>query len=69
VATDYPGLYDMSGNVLEWDASCDANGNDCQLRGGSYDGNVEPLALTCNSSYSGPANIRGPNIGFRCCGP
>jgi formylglycine-generating enzyme len=76
----YTGLFDMSGNVHEWEDSCSANtgGNDnCLIRGGSID-NIDVLApsLLCNSSAPtdetpSPAtakrNARDELIGIRCC--
>jgi formylglycine-generating enzyme required for sulfatase activity len=77
----YDGLYDMSGNVAEWEDSCSGNldGSDkCLDRGGSYlDTNVSVGAapsLQCNSNVHGSAKMatnrrdtRSPEIGFRCC--
>lgn len=66
------GLVDMSGNVLEWERSCDTNGgndqaNSCRDRGGSFwDAQGE---LRCQDA--GPAHhtrsYYNKNIGFRCC--
>ena len=74
----YDGLWDMSGNVSEWEDSCDGAGGAtgrCAHRGGSW---VTPgeAALYCNSSLpsdSSPNPIlarrdaRDEHIGFRCC--
>jgi formylglycine-generating enzyme required for sulfatase activity len=66
-----PGLVDMSGNLLEWENSCDSNGssesNSCRDRGGSFwDGE---LTLRCQDA--GPLHhtrsYYNKNIGFRCC--
>ena len=63
----YPGLYDMSGNVSEWEDSC--SGNECHARGGSFRGaDGTWLTLGCSSDYSGrPRDYKYDNIGFRCC--
>jgi len=77
----YSGLYDMSGNVGEWEDSCASeNGaNDqCLWRGGSYlDTNStvgSAPSVLCNSnvhntpkSASKARNTRDKEIGFRCC--
>jgi formylglycine-generating enzyme required for sulfatase activity len=78
----YAGLYDMSGNVSEWEDSCSADkgGTDqCLYRGGSYlDTNKTVGAspsLLCNSNLHGSPlaatkarSTRDKEIGFRCCG-
>ncbi len=62
----YEGVYDLSGNVAEWEDSCDQTGQSahCYWRGGSfYD--IYPL---CDgvSSDSSRSNVE-PIVGFRCC--
>jgi hypothetical protein len=71
----YPGLYDMSGNVGEWDNSCtNFSGppptENCLARGGAYYNGFmgdDPLTLSCDffrdTLQSGPS----ASIGFRCC--
>lgn len=74
----YDGLWDMSGNVSEWEDSCDgaagATGR-CAHRGGSW---LTPgeAALYCNSSLPSDTtpnpvltrrDTRDEHIGFRCC--
>lgn len=64
----YPGLYDMSGNAREWEASCEADsGADdlCHVRGGSF--KQEWSALACGDEYSLQRNDADSRTGFRCC--
>jgi hypothetical protein len=65
-----PGLYDMSGNVAEWEISCDGATDECLVRGGAFDGLAVDVA--CTSSRQVP-RIPGSlsdyqKIGVRCCG-
>jgi formylglycine-generating enzyme len=76
----YNGLFDMSGNVAEWEDSCSAASgasDNCLIRGGNID-NLDVLtpSLLCNSSTSegdtpSPAtakrNAKDELIGLRCC--
>jgi hypothetical protein len=58
-------VYDMSGNAKEW-ATGDKSPNENPLRGGSYNNNQE--ALRCEFDFNvAPADVRFPNVGFRCC--
>jgi hypothetical protein len=63
-------VFDMSGNVAEWEDSCaaESGANDaCRARGGSFDD--DPGALGCYDDASAPATraTRSKTIGFRCC--
>jgi len=76
----YNGLFDMSGNVAEWEDSCSASSgatDNCLIRGGSLE-NAETTvpSLLCNSSAvndSTPSYVAATRstkdefIGFRCC--
>jgi formylglycine-generating enzyme len=76
----YNGIYDMSGNVAEWEDSCSASAgaNDtCLIRGGSIE-DIDVLApsLLCNSSAPddatpSPATAKRSSkdelVGIRCC--
>jgi hypothetical protein len=63
----------MSGNVLEWQDSCDQNGgareNDiCAFRGGSY-GKGGATDQACGAAYTAARNAAFDDVGFRCCWP
>lgn len=63
-----PGLFDMSGNVLEWEDSCDGETGDkdlCQARGGAYGDNRD--TLKCKFPFGLARSTKLPRIGFRCC--
>jgi hypothetical protein len=62
-----PFLYHMSGNVSEWEDSCDGSGPDaqCNVRGGSF-GDLEP-ALRCDAGETAARNSASLDRGFRCC--
>ncbi len=69
-------LRDMSGNVYEWEDSCDANvgaTDTCHIRGGGYLTPSPPGNLNLSCAGSGVALARGSatfvDVGFRCCGP
>ena len=67
-ASGYAGVYDLSGNVSEWEDSCESSGQlaFCRLRGGSfYSGDGDSLA--CNSDMYDNRNGVSVNVGFRCC--
>ncbi len=64
-----PGLFDMVGNVSEWEDNCDLAGNAydnrCTARGGSY---VDSFATaSCQFSSAATRKDMRPTLGFRCC--
>ncbi len=68
-----PGVYNMSGNVAEWEDSCSATagaGDTCAVRGGSYQDGASALRCDSGGGASPPTeerNYAGPDVGFRCC--
>jgi formylglycine-generating enzyme required for sulfatase activity len=69
------GAYQMSGNVAEWEDSCDGAEADasCRLRGGSYAAEDDPTSLSCLAARTEqrvpPAGQAAAlaDVGFRCC--
>jgi formylglycine-generating enzyme required for sulfatase activity len=75
-----PGLLDMSGNVSEWEDSCNGNTSpmdDCRVRGGSFAEVVSLLACNGDDSRARLGGETDPGVtrpttsevGFRCCWP
>jgi sulfatase modifying factor 1 len=62
----YQGVYDLSGNVYEWEDSCDtaAVGPYCRTRGGSTVG-----MTNCAVDIGANPLTAYDDIGFRCCSP
>ena len=68
----YAGVYDLSGNVWEWEDTCNgASGQSdlCRLRGGAL--NFGSDGLECAFDGISPVSRTEANevIGFRCCSP
>jgi formylglycine-generating enzyme len=64
----YPGIWDMSGNLYEWEDSCQtSNGAEdtCQIRGGSF----QQMGATCAAAWTDHRDGRNAagHIGIRCC--
>jgi hypothetical protein len=76
VSRGYVELYDLSGNVAEWEDACDRPVDDaaagpqdvCRVRGGAFDSELD--ALRCAELPSVPMrrDARDARVGFRCCG-
>lgn len=69
-----PGLFDLSGNVMEWEDSCDpasdaASPSDvnCNRRGGNWAQNY-PNDVSCEGLELGPRGFLSAWTGIRCCG-
>ena len=67
-----PGVYNMSGDVAEWEDSCSGNtgaSDTCLLRGGSYlsNGNIAQVTCAAVPPVSAARNAVDPSIGIRCC--
>jgi formylglycine-generating enzyme required for sulfatase activity len=56
-------LFDMSGNVAEWEDSC--TGTVCAVRGGSYEETTE--LAKCSRVVELDRATASPTIGVRCC--
>jgi len=64
----YPSLRDMSGNVWEWEDSCEGSAgaaDSCRIRGGSF--SQSAAALGCDADSALARNTTGKSVGFRCC--
>jgi formylglycine-generating enzyme required for sulfatase activity len=63
-----PGLFDMSGNVVEWQDACrvlDGGIHQCLMRGGSIKRTVDLSA--CDSILFSAVSEAYDDVGFRCC--
>ncbi len=66
----YDGIYDMSGNVSEWEDSCTGSNQtaQCLYRGGGYlDHEGGTSNLRCDSAPFATVTATAPTRGFRCC--
>jgi formylglycine-generating enzyme required for sulfatase activity len=64
----YAGAYDLSGNVWEWEDSCDGAGQSshCRLRGGCFYDNSLDLSCGYDSGFP-PRSDAEFSVGLRCC--
>jgi formylglycine-generating enzyme required for sulfatase activity len=70
VGAPYAAIFDMSGNVAEWEDACSGasgSADPCRSRGGSY--SDASGALRCDADVeSSTRGATSATIGFRCCG-
>lgn len=69
-APPYDALFDLTGNVAEWEDSCSENkdgSDDCRVRGGSYKEAWDHCE--CNEPKIFKRGQTADDVGFRCCSP
>jgi hypothetical protein len=70
----YATLHDMSGNVEEWEDSCEKDAakgaatDACRTRGGSWSSKRDDTRCDAVPASAKKRSDHAPNLGFRCCG-
>jgi formylglycine-generating enzyme len=65
----YQGIFDLSGNVLEWEDACDGHAgmmDGCRIRGGGFD-EPDSVWLSCEGMVATNRFVTDVDLGFRCC--
>ncbi|HEY5958740.1 MAG TPA: SUMF1/EgtB/PvdO family nonheme iron enzyme, partial [Polyangiaceae bacterium] len=64
---EYAGVFDMTGNVREWEDSCQGpeETDACVVRGGSF--YSAAAGLSCGGVSYSLRQVASEQIGFRCC--
>ena len=70
LSSAFPGVFDLNGNVAEWDGVCASAdpAAQCRVRGGDMQSTA--TTGTCDYGTGGALvnrNVPGPSVGFRCC--
>lgn len=66
---DYAEVFDLSGNVAEWDGSCEGDSPDdgCRIRGGSFEHQGRGTRCAMAKGLRWPRMRAAGSVGFRCC--
>jgi formylglycine-generating enzyme required for sulfatase activity len=69
----FPGVFDLVGNVCEWQDSCNGTSESSACLDGPgsfvYPPNADPTGTNCHFNDMTARNNHVNNIGIRCCGP